>query len=215
MGLNLSLTGVSKIYNGKTVLHDCTFTFTHGVYAVMGPNGCGKSTLLRICSLLERPESGEVVYSSSGQTLAQDLSLARRITLVLPRVGVFNTTVFANASYGLRIRGRGKRDIERKAIEVLEAVGLAELRNQNALTLSSGETQRLGIARAMAIEPELLFLDEPTASIDEKNCRIIEDIIKFLKQASATTVILTTHDREQADRLADRIVLMSEGSILS
>jgi tungstate transport system ATP-binding protein len=93
-------------------------------------------------------------------------------------------------------------------------VGLLHKAQQNALTLSSGETQRLGIARAMAIEPELLFLDEPTASIDEENTSIVEEIILALKRAGKTTVIMTTHDREQAERLADRVVLMRSGMII-
>ena len=215
MGLNLSLSGVSKKYNGKPVLQDCSVTFSGGVSVLMGPNGCGKSTLLRICALLEQPEGGNILYSAGGTALPQDLPLKRRITLVLPRVGVFNTTVFKNAAYGLRVRGRDRREVEQQTMTVLEAVGLASHRHQNALTLSSGETQRLGLARAMAIGPDMLFLDEPTASIDEINSRIVEEIILALKKDASTTIVMTTHDREQADRLADRVILMRDGTILS
>jgi tungstate transport system ATP-binding protein len=95
----------------------------------------------------------------------------------------------------------------------LAFVGLQNKKNQHALTLSSGETQRLGIARALAIDPEFLFLDEPTASIDEENTEIIESIIGTMKKEGRSTVIMTTHDRAQAERLADRLLVMKHGRI--
>lgn len=216
MGLNLIVSHIVKQYHGKAALDHCSVTFTHGVvYVLMGPNGSGKSTLLRACALIETVESGEIQYldKDSATVLPHDLSLRRRISLVLPKVGVFNTTVFKNVAYGLSVRGMDKKSIDQQVREALDAVGLTHKSKQNALTLSSGETQRLGIARAMAIRPEILFLDEPTASIDEENTRIVEDIIRKLKRAGNTTVIMTTHDREQAMRLADSMVLMRNGKI--
>lgn len=216
MGLNLTVTHVVKHYNGKAALDLCSIAFTHGaVYVLMGPNGSGKSTLLRACSLVEAVDGGEIRYidKDTDAVLFQDLSLRRRICLVLPKVGVFNTTVFKNAAYGLSVRGLNRKDIDQQVREALDAVGLTHKSRQNALTLSSGETQRLGIARAMAINPEILFLDEPTASIDEENTGIVEDIIKQLKRSGKTTVIMTTHDRDQALRLADSIVSMRNGKI--
>jgi tungstate transport system ATP-binding protein len=216
MDLDLKITNIQKRYNHKPALRDCSYDFGHGgVYALMGPNGSGKSTLLRVSALLEPADGGVVVYSSGSIVLAHDLALKRRITLVLPRVGVFNTSVFKNVAYGLAIRDCGKDRIARRTEAALDAVGLSHKSQQNALTLSSGETQRLGIARAMAIEPELLFLDEPTASIDEENTSIVEEIILALKRERKTTVIMTTHDREQAERLADRVVMMRSGMIVN
>jgi tungstate transport system ATP-binding protein len=181
----------------------------------MGQNGSGKSTFLRICALLEEPDGGELFYSDDSAPLTQDLSLKRRITLVLPRIGVFNTTVFKNAAYGLKIRGARHAEIEQKVARVLAFVGLEHKKNQHALTLSSGETQRLGIARALIIEPEILFLDEPTASVDQENTEIIESIIQAMKKEGRTTVIMTTHDRDQAERLADRLLTLRDGKLLS
>ena len=215
MDLGLKIRDIRKSYNGKTTLQDCSYDFKTGsIHALMGPNGCGKSTLLRICALLEPVDRGSVSYSSGGVALQHDLVLRRRITLVLPRVGVFNTTVFKNVAYGLLLRGVDKRTCVRSVDAVLDAVGLRQKQQQNALTLSSGETQRLGIARAMVLEPDMLFLDEPTASTDEENTAIVEGIITALKRAGKTTVIMSTHDREQAERLAERIVLMRNGKIL-
>jgi tungstate transport system ATP-binding protein len=215
MDLSLKIINVRKKFNGKAALQECSYEFARGgVFALMGPNGSGKSTLLRSCALLEPVDGGDIIYASGGNVLPHNLGLRRRITLVLPRVGIFNTTVFKNAAYGLSLRGEAKESIRKKAGAALEAVGLLPKAQQNALTLSSGETQRLGIARAMAIEPEILFLDEPTASIDEKNTTIIEKIILDLKHQGNTTVIMTTHDREQAVRVADTVVMMREGRIL-
>lgn len=215
MTLRLSASNIGKGYNGNQVLRECTFSFAdHGIYVLTGANGCGKSTFLRICALIEAPDSGEINYFSEGIILPKDLELKRRITLVLPKVGVFNTTVFRNVAYGLGIRGIRGREAEAKVIDALEFVGLGNKKDQNGLTLSSGETQRLGIARALVIKPEMLFLDEPTASVDQKNTGIIEDIILKMKGDCRVTVIITTHDREQAARLADTLLVMQDGKIL-
>ena len=215
MGLSLTISFIGKRYNGKAALLECSFSFEQrGVYALMGPNGSGKSTLLRVCALIEQPDEGEVSYVSGGDVLQNDMSLKRRITLVLPKVGVFNTSVFMNAAYGLKTRGVKKKEIEQRADDALAVVGLIHKKQQNALTLSSGETQRLGIARAMVIGPDVLFLDEPTASIDEENTEIVEGIILNMKREARTTIIIATHDRDQAARLADRVVMMHDGRIV-
>ncbi len=212
--MKLVIEHIRKAYDGRTVLADCTYSFSGGgVYVLMGPNGCGKSTLLRICSLLEGPDGGELRYSDNGAPLVPGMALRRRMTLVLPRTGVFNTTVFGNAAYGLRVRGARREEVASRVRDVLTFVGLSHKLQQNALTLSSGETQRLGIARALAIGPEILFLDEPTASVDEENTTIIESIIGDLKREGRTMVIMTTHDRDQAERLADRLLIMKEGKV--
>lgn len=105
--------------------------------------------------------------------------------------------------------------VEQRTMAALDAVGLAFRRNQNTLALSCSETQRPGLVRAMAIGPDMLFLEKPTVSIDEKSSRIVEELILALKKDARMMIVMTTHDREQADRLADRVVLMREGTILS
>lgn len=213
MSLRLEVSDISKSYDGKHVLKDCSFVFDNGIYALMGPNGCGKSTFMRICALLENPDRGRVAYFSEAGDVRQDINLRRRISLVLPGIGLFNTSVFKNVAYGLKIRGMQKKSIEEKTKTMLEFVGLSGKSRQNALTLSSGESQRLGIARAMVIVPEILFLDEPTASVDQENTWIIEGIILKMKRDRKTTVVIATHDREQAERLADRIISVRDGKI--
>jgi len=215
MNLRLDISNVWKSYNGKPALNACTFSFEkNGVYVLTGHNGSGKSTLLRICALIENPDKGEVNYFSGDNIISQGTGLRRRITLVLPGIGVFNNTVFNNAAYGLKIRGENKKEIERKVHNVLNFAGLVDKKNHNALTLSSGETQRLGLARAMAVEPEILFLDEPTASIDSENTEIVENIILNMKKEGRHKIVMATHDMPQAERLADFTLLMEKGRIV-
>lgn len=214
MGLSLQVSNVSKSYNGRPVLKDCSYCFSSsGIYVLMGANGSGKSTFLRICALLEEPDRGEVNYLSGGGVIKKDINLRRRITLVLPEIGIFNTTVFNNVAYGLKIRKLSRGEIRARVERMLDFVGLIQKRDQNALTLSSGERQRLGIARAMVIEPEILFLDEPTASVDKENTEIIEEIILKMKN-NGSIIIITTHDVSQAERLGQRILLMEDGRIV-
>jgi tungstate transport system ATP-binding protein len=214
MKLGLRVSHLLKTYNGNEVLKDCSFSFEQpGIYVLTGANGCGKSTFLRICSLLEAPDSGEVIYLDERGTVPRDIALQRRITLVLPKIGLFNATVFKNISYGLRVRGIKGREAANRVEGVLEFVGLGHKKDQNARTLSSGEAQRVGIARALVVGPDILFLDEPTASIDRKNTEIIEAIIQQLKQDGKTMIVMTTHDQAQAQRLADFRMTMSDGKI--
>lgn len=214
MSLLLKVSDLWKEYDGSPVLQGASFSFDgNGIYVLMGDNGTGKSTFLRICALLERYDRGEVDYISNGQLLPHDIELRRRITLVLPKIGVFNSTVFNNVAYGLKIRGIAREAIRERVNSAIDFVGLGHKKKQAALTLSSGETQRLGIARALVINPEMLFLDEPAAFVDVKNREIIEEIILRLKKEKKSTVILTTHDVQQAERLADRLFILTQGRI--
>ena len=132
---------------------------------------------------------------------------------MLPKVGVFNTSVFKNVAYGLKVRGVPARSIKDKVLGALDFVGMISKKDQRAVTLSSGETQRLGLARALVVEPEVLFLDEPTASIDPQNTTVIEEIILKLRREARTLVIMATHDMEQVKRITDRVIRVEQGRI--
>lgn len=219
MSVSLELKGLGLSYGDKPVLKDCTASLGTGITVIMGHNGSGKSTLLRACALLEEPAEGEVYYSENGRDLDHDITLKRRLTLVLARGGLFNASVLSNAAFGLRVRGVHSDERRKTAMEALEAVGLLHLSRQNALTLSSGEAQRLALARALAIQPEVLFLDEPTASVDEENTEAIESLILQMSKGGAgaphvPSIVLTTHDREQASRLGGKLLTMSKGTIV-
>jgi tungstate transport system ATP-binding protein len=216
MSIILNLKDISKSYGGKSVLTNCTFRFKkRGIYVLRGSNGAGKSTLLRICAMLEMPDKGDIsFYSPDGSHLIKNNILQRKISLVLPKVGVFNRSVAANVAYPLKIRQIPKNEMIRRVEQILETVGLYHKKNQPALTLSSGETQRMGMARALVIKPKILFLDEPTASIDDENTRIIENLLKNLKQTGRTTIIMTTHDSGQAHRVGDHLLWLKHGRLI-
>jgi tungstate transport system ATP-binding protein len=215
MGLEVEIAHTFKTYNGNPILRDCSFSFAGGhTYVLQGPNGSGKSTLFRMLALLERPDSGTVRYRDNGGILEDNLALRRRLTLVLPRTGVFNTTVYKNVAYGLKVRGVQRKEVEERVTKALLAVGLPHKKWQRALELSSGETKRLGIARAMVINPEVFLLDEPTANIDPANTEIIEDIILKMKRDRQATILMITHDPVQAQRLSDDLLLMQDGKII-
>lgn len=209
MSVRLVLTDICKSYGGREVLRNFSYIFDKSAsYALMGKNGTGKTTLLRICALLESPDRGTVQYFSKNRLLEQNIGLKRKITLVSAKVGVFNASVLKNVAYGLTVRGLRKKQAAEKIKNVLDFVGLADKSGQSALTLSSGEAQRMGIARAIAIDPEILFLDEPTASVDEEHTKYIEDIILKLKKEQKTAIVMATHDSAQAKRLSDEIILL-------
>lgn len=213
--LSLEIRGVSKEYNGKAVLKGCSLSFEKGlINAVIGPNGSGKTTLVRICSLLDSPSEGKVLFTDSDAHLENSVILMRRITMVFHRPSLFNASVEKNVLYGLKMRGINKGVAGERVKKALEMVGFWELRDHNALTLSAGGSQRVALARAFVIEPEILFLDEPTSNLDPGNVTIIEEIIKEINKTFGTTIILVTQNMFQARRLADKIILLLNGEIV-
>lgn len=215
MSLKLVISNLWKGYGDKTILKDLSYVFDEKkVYVVMGPNGSGKTTFLKICALLETPDKGEIYYyDSNNKILPKDINLLRKITYVFPEVGIFNTSVFDNVAYGLKIRGFNKKEINSKVEEVLDFVGLSHKKKQNALTLSSGEAKRMGLARAMVIKPEFLFLDEPTAFVDTENTKLIERLLIKIKDQKTTTIVIATHDSPFAFTVGDEIVKLENGKI--
>jgi tungstate transport system ATP-binding protein len=213
------LDGVTKAYEGKEVLHVDRLQVHRGeVLALVGPSGAGKSTLLRLLNFLEPPSTGTLHYrDGSGEARfdavhPMSLSLRRRVTTVFQRPILLNRNVHANVRFGLRLRGRG--DAEGRVQAALDQVGLGDLARQKARTLSGGEAQRVSLARAMVLEPDVLLLDEPTANLDPYNVGLIEEIVRSLNERRGTTLVLVTHNVFQARRLADRVGLLLEGRVV-
>lgn len=213
--MNIVLTDLSKSYNGTDALTASSALITAGnINAVIGPNGSGKSTLLRIASLIESPDSGTIEYKDSLATLQNNRELKRRIAVVLPGNSLFNDTVFHNVSYGLKIRKMQKQEVKEKVRRILDLFQLDDKRKSHARDLSSGEAQRVALARALVIEPDYLFLDEPTASIDPVNAEMIESVITKIMASSKITIMMVTHNMFQARRLARRIMFMYKGKVI-
>ncbi len=186
------------------------------VFALIGPTGSGKTTLLRLLDLLDSPISGRIYFDGNDVTELgrRRLEIRRRMSFVLQKPVVFNTSVYNNIAYGLKWRGAGRSSTREKVNSILETVGLSDYQSRNARTLSGGEVQRVAIARAIAIEPEVLLLDEPTANLDPVSTSKIEELITDITHRYDTTIIMATHDMSQGQRLADRVAMLMNGEIL-
>jgi len=220
-------------YGRREVLRGVDLAVRRGeILAVVGPNGAGKTTLFRLLTFYLRPQRGTVEYFLDGhRTPVREAR--RRIAAVLQEPALFSTDVFTNVAYGLFLRAScGERTrarlarvlqrlglplalspIEERVEAALRAVGLSGFAGRRAYALSRGEAQRVALARALVLEPDVLFLDEPTASLDPESTSVIEGVIRDLRGAGRT-VVLSTHDPAQARRLADRIVRLAEGRIV-
>ncbi len=185
------------------------------ILALIGPNGGGKTTLLQTLAFLIRSEEGEFYFKGEKVSSNQGfLQYRRRLAMVFQEPMLFDTTVFRNVASGLKIRGMDKSEIEKRVKQNLQRFGISHLVDRSARKLSGGEAQRVALARALAIQPEILFLDEPFASLDPPTREsLMEDLEKILHQTNTTT-IFATHDRMEALRLADRIAVMNGGKIL-
>jgi tungstate transport system ATP-binding protein len=207
--------GLRHLYCQKEVLDIPRISFQEGkIYALVGPNGSGKTTLMLILSLLLLPTTGRVYYRGMEVTDANRRSLRGKITMLFQDPLLFHTSVRGNVEYGLKIRRIEGMERRRRVSESLSMVGLEGFGERRAQELSSGEAQRVAIARAVAIRPEVLLLDEPTANVDEANVRILEGIIRSLSRDLGTTIVFSTHDRNQAYRVADEIITLMEGRII-
>ncbi len=175
---------------------------------VIGPNGAGKSVLLRLCHGLLEPSSGKIRL---GLETREDRIRAQ--AMVFQRPVLLRRSAAANVDYALKLRGVSAADRPGRVRAALEAAGLGSVASRAARVLSGGEQQRLAIARAWALRPEVLFLDEPTASLDPQAVQHIEGLVRSIHR-SGTKVIMTTHDLGQAKRLADEIWFLHRGRLV-
>jgi tungstate transport system ATP-binding protein len=207
--------GLVKAYDTREVIAIEAMEVRRGeILALVGPSGSGKSTLLRLLNFLEPPTAGWIDFAGVRFDAEKEmpLELRRRVTAVFQRPMLLDRTVWENVAYSLRLRGQ--RDTQAPAKAVLEQVGLVELAQQNARSLSGGEAQRVALARAMILRPDVLLMDEPTANLDPYNVGLIEKIIHQVNREQQTTVVLVTHNVFQARRLADRVAFMLAGKLV-
>ncbi len=205
--LQLSRVGYTK--GGQPLLRDITFSLEAGQSTlVLGPNGAGKSLLLRLCHGLIQPSSGTLRWCGLRAEEA-----TQRQAMVFQRPVLLRRSVAANIDYALRLRGVTRQVRAERVRHALEISGLEPLASRYARVLSAGEQQRLALARAWAVAPELLFLDEPTANLDPAATRAVEELIRKFR-ASGATIVMTTHDLGQARRLADEVLFLHHGQLL-
>lgn len=185
------------------------------VTAIIGPNGSGKTTLSLCLSLLLKPATGSIFYRGNlvpnGSSIMQ---MRRRFAVVFQEPLLLNTSVWDNVTMGLKLRKFNHQEINNRAQHWLERFGIAHLSKRNAKTLSGGEAQRTSLARAFVLQPEILFLDEPFAALDVPTRQtLFGDMINILQETKCTTIIVT-HDRNEAQTLAHRIVMLMNGRIV-
>ena len=184
------------------------------VHVLLGPNGAGKSTLLHALNGLEQAD-GELVFAGRPvRSRRGRLALRRATAAVFQHPHLLNTTVRANVESGLRLRGVDRAEARRRAAEALELLGVAHLAERRPVKLSGGEAQRVSIARALAVDPAVLFLDEPLASLDPPTRRALVDDLLRIFERSAMAVIWVTHDRDEALAVGDAVTYLEEGGIV-
>jgi len=205
---------IQKHHNKRLILDLDLHFHDDGLHIILGPNGCGKTSLLRLLALMDNPDNGEILLLENKKPLTHNQETKQSIVLVPKPEGLFNHSVAKNIHYGLKLRKIPKQQRRQRVKEMLEAVDLSHLKESNALSLSSGEKQRLCMAMAMAVKPAVILLDEPTSSLDPYNVHHIEDIILNMKKEKLM-IILVTHNISQAKRLADTVTFMNSNNTVS
>ena len=207
----LYIDNLIKKYGKKTVLDIKNLTIAkEKITCITGPNGCGKSTLLNIISGLDDDFSGSISYD--GQALSR--SIADNMTYVFQKPYLFKRSVLENIAYPLKLRGLSHEERDKRAMEMMVRFEIEDLKDERADLLSGGESQKVALARALVFEPKLLLLDEPTSSIDPDSIEVMErEILDFNKKTQATIVIVT-HNMDQASRLCHNILSLNQGKVV-
>ena len=215
--MDIRIANVRKEFDRYPALHGVSLDIRSGeLIALLGPSGSGKTTLLRLIAGLEFPTAGEIFFG--GEDASHHTVQERNVGFVFQHYALFkHMTVADNIGFGLKVRPRqarpGPADIRRKASELLELVQLPGLEQRYPAQLSGGQRQRVALARALAIDPQVLLLDEPFGALDAQVRRDLRRWLRELHEKTGHTTIFVTHDQEEALELADRVVVMSQGRI--
>lgn len=214
MTATIDFQNVTKRYGTFTAISDVSFTVEAGeTVALLGPSGCGKTTILRMIAGFEHPNEGLITIG--GQPMAGLRPFERNVGLLFQNYALFpHLSVAQNIAYGLRHRGYASKDIPARVDEMLSLVRLTNLADRRPNQLSGGQQQRVALARALATKPSLLLLDEPLSALDAKLRHDLRVELKQVLSAVGSTVIVVTHDQEEAMSLGQRVLVMSHGQIM-
>jgi len=210
----IEASGLRKVYGGRTVVDVEHIEVREGeVLAILGPNGAGKSTLFRLLALIEKPDAG-VIRHFGREVTVKDLSARRRLAAVFQRPLFFRGSVWSNVAYSLRLHRVPRKEIKPRVDAVLELMNITRLSKADSRTLSGGELQRVALARALVLEPDILFLDEPTSNLDVHVRRHFREDIRAVVKKMGMTVVIITHDHNEALSLAHRVAVIRDGRIV-
>jgi sulfate/thiosulfate transport system ATP-binding protein len=209
----IAVIDVTKKFNGFTALHDVSVVIPEGsLTALLGPSGSGKSTLLRVIAGLEQPEAGQVLIG--GEDVTSRPARVRGVGMVFQHYAAFkHMTVWDNVAFGLTVRKRPRAEIRERVHELLELVQLEGLAKRYPAQLSGGQRQRMALARALAVEPQVLLLDEPFGALDARVRKELRAWLRRLHDEVHVTTIIVTHDQEEAMEVAGQVVLLNEGRV--
>ena len=209
----LSVRNLCKSFDGKPILNDLSFDLMEGEFlSILGPSGCGKTTLLRILIGLEQADSGHIFKGD--REISHLTSFQRGMGIVFQNYALFpNMTVLQNVQYALTLRKETKKQAREIALRTLEQVGLSDQIGKRPSQLSGGQQQRVAIARTLAMNPDVILLDEPISALDAANREIMKAELKALQEKFHVTMLFITHDQEEAFFLSDRIMVMNGGNI--
>jgi tungstate transport system ATP-binding protein len=207
--LPLHIEDLSFAAGGRSIIDRVSLEVEAGPSSIiLGANGAGKSVLMRLLHGLLQPTSGRIGWSGT-----EVRGSRRRQAMVFQRPVLLRRSALANVEYALKLAGVPRAEREGQALEALESVGLRHLAHRAARVLSGGEQQRVALARAWALHPEVLFLDEPTASLDPGATREIESVIRAF-DAAGTKIVMATHNLGQARRVGDEVIYLHQGRVL-
>ena len=212
-GVEVRLEHLVRRYGTVTALDGLSLTLAPGeLVALLGPSGCGKTTALRLLAGLEQADEGKVIIGGDDVT---DLPANKRnIGMVFQAYSLFpHMVAWENVAFGLQMRDVGKAERKKRALEMLELVGLGRFANRYANQMSGGQQQRVALARALAIQPEVLLLDEPLSALDAKVRSRLRDEIRRVQLEVGITTLFVTHDQEEALAIADRVGVMQAGKL--
>jgi ABC-2 type transport system ATP-binding protein len=207
----IEVIGLSKSFEERSVLNNVNFRVEEGdIFGYLGPNGAGKTTTMRVMLGLLKPTHGEALIC--GRDMSTDGEMRKRVGVLLEKNGVYDRlTAHDNLQYFARLYGVD--DVERRIKEQLELVGLTDRRDQKAGKFSKGMKQRLGLARAMIHDPEIMFLDEPSSGLDPEAQKMMRDIILEMSRKKKITVFLNSHNLDEVQRVCNRIAILQHGTI--
>lgn len=212
----IEIEDLTLVLGGRTILNVPSYALDEGEsVSLMGPNGAGKSSLLFVMALLQEPTTGEIRYFGKSRKEYPRLELQRRMAMVFQKPMMLDLNVYDNIDVGLKFRGINRKERAMRVNASLEQMEITHLSRRRARSLSGGEAQRVAIAQALVVKPDIIFLDEPFSNLDKEIREELMQQINHLLREQRITTVMVTHHRREADVMTDTVYWMEDGEIVS